>query len=197
MIKKIIFCASAMVLSFAPLKAAHDVIVEAKAAYFLPTNSRFRDIYGNGSGQYGAEVTCKIFRQLYGFASADFFNKKGKSVNFCSPTTVNIINLGIGLKYLFPFCVGDFYLGLGALPTRLHTTDCSPYVVKNRTKWGCGGIAKIGTYFNLPKSFVVDLFVDYSFVKIPFNCCSKLNLEGHSARANGASFGAGLGYRFN
>lgn len=196
MIKKIIVCL-ALVMSFVPLCARHDVIVEGKAAYFFPTNSRFRDIYGNGSGQYGAEVTFRLFRQLYGFTSADFFNKKGKSINFCNSTTVNIINVGIGLKYLVPFCVGDFYVGLGALPTRLHTTDCSPYVIKNRTKWGCGGIAKVGAYFDLPKSFVIDVFADYSFVKIPFNCCPKLNLAGHSAHANGLSVGAGVGYRFN
>lgn len=174
----------------------YDFIVEGKGAYFLPTDSKFSNIF-HGSGIYGAEVTGRIWKNLYAFASADFFNKRGKTVSFDTPTRINIINIGAGLKYLVPFFFGDFYIGLGALPTRLHTHDFSPYIIQKRTKWGCGGIAKVGTYFNLPASFVIDLFVDYSFVKIHFDGSSSLNIPSQSARLNGCWFGGGVGYRFN
>lgn len=197
MIMKKIMLYAALLTSTISLLQAHDIILEAKGAYFLPTNSKFRHIYGNGSGQYGLELTGKLFCHLYGFVSADFFYKKGKSINFCNKTKVDILNLALGLKYFVPFCVGDFYVGFGALPTLVHTKDCSPYVIKNRTKWGCGGIAKIGTYFNLPKSFIVDVFANYSFVKVPFKNCTNRVIESHAAHADGCSFGIGLGYRFN
>lgn len=174
----------------------HDIIIEGKGAYFLSTNSTFKNIYNNGGGIYGAELTAKIYDHWYGFISADFFSKKGKSIGLCSPTKVNIIDVGIGLKYLLPFEYGDFYIGLGALPTYLRTKDCSPYVVSKQKNWGCGGIAKAGAYINLPRSFIMDLFFDYSFVKMAPHCCSSRTIITHKAILNGCWFGVGLGYRF-
>jgi len=185
-----------MALSCMSLQA-HDVLIEAKGAYFLSTNHLFKDIYNNGGGRYGGELTVKLYKHLYGFASADFLSKRGRSIGCCSPTKVNLINLGLGLKYMIPFCYGDFYVGLGVLPTHLRTKDCSAFVIPKRSKWGCGGIGKIGTYFNLSPHVLVDIFVDYSFVKIPFKCRSNQPTQSHTANLSGCGFGAGFGYRFN
>lgn len=182
-------------LSLAPARA-YDVLLEFKGAYFLPTNTLFRKIY-NGSAIYGPELTAGCYKNLYGFVSVDYFSKQGRSIGLCSPTKMNMLNLGIGLKYLVPFCYGDFYVGLGALPTRLHVKDGSRYVIPCRTKWGCGGVAKVGAYFDLPKSFFVDLFFDYSFATIPFPCCPTAPVQSYNAKLNGCWFGVGLGYRFH
>lgn len=188
---------------------AHDILVEVDAAYFLSTNHTFRNIYNNGGGMYGGEVTFNLdwlercgleeclCDQLYGFVSADFLSKKGHSIGLCTPTKVNIANIGIGLKYLFPFCYGDWYLGLGVLPTHLKTRDCSPFVIPKRSKWGCGVIGKIGAIFDLNKSYFLDLYFDYSYTKIPFSCCPGAITQSRDANLSGCWFGAGLGYRFN
>lgn len=185
-------------IAFVSLKA-HDILIEAKAAYFLSTNHTFKKIYNHGGGIYGGEITCNLYgcENLYGFFSADFLSKKGNSIGLCTPTKVDIANLGFGLKYLFPFCYGDFYVGLGVLPTHLRTNDCSPYVIPKRSKWGCGGIAKMGAIFDLEKSYFLDVYFDYSFANVPFKCCQNQITQPRTAHLNGCWFGAGFGYRFN
>ncbi len=177
---------------------ARDVLLEFKGAYFYPTDSCVRDIYGKGGALYGPEVTFQLCQDQnwYGFASIDFFNKKGCSVGLCGQTKMSIMPVAVGVKYFVPFCYGDFYVGLGFQPARLKTENCSPDVIRNTSKWGFGGIAKVGSYFDLPCSCFLDVFLDYSFVKVGCEkyCGSVVPLK---ADISGVVFGAGLGYRFN
>ena len=133
----------------------------------------------------------------YGFVSTDFFSKYGHTCNFNTPTKINIASIGLGVKYFVPFSHGDFYLGLGVLPTHLSTFNDSPYVHFKTSKWGCGGIAKTGFYFDLPHNFLLDVFFNYSFVKVSFKWCRDGFTQFHKANLSGCWFGAGLGYRFN
>jgi opacity protein-like surface antigen len=179
--------------------AARDILLEFKAAYFLPTDSDMRHIYNNGGALYGPEVTFKLgdSANWYGFASIDYFQKNGRSLGLCDTTQVSLLPLGIGLKYMASYCGWrHFYVGLGFQPVYLKTENCSPFVIQKTSKWGFGGIAKIGAYFDLPKNFVIDLFFDYSFVKVDCSSCSDLVIP-VKADISGAIFGVGLGYRFN
>ena len=182
---------------------ARDVILEFKAAYFLPTDSVFKQIYHNGSALYGPEVTVQLCnnKNWYGFASIDYFQKKGHSIGLCDSTKVSLLPLGIGLKYFVPtFCDRfDFYLGLGFQPVYVRTKNCVECVSTKQSRWGFGGIAKAGTYWYLPHNFVIDLFVDYSFVKVGCkNSCQPCSgtIIPRKADISGAIFGLGLGYRF-
>lgn len=186
---KLIICLSAPLL-------ARDVLLEFKAAYFLFTDPCVKSIYGNGGALYGPEITFLLGKNWYGFASADFLSKKGHSVGLHNATKMDIVPLGVGLKYFVPFCYGDFYLGLGFQPVHLKTINCSPYVAEVTSKWGFGGIAKIGSYFDLPHNFFIDLFFDYSFVKVDCQKCAP-GVIPLKANLSGCIFGAGLGYRFN
>ena len=181
--------------------ACRDILLEFKGAYFLGTNSIFRKIYDHGGALYGPEVTFNLgcHENLYGFASIDVLQKHGRSIGLCSPTKVTLIPLGLGLKYLIPFCYGDFYVGLGIQPTYVRTKDCSPYVIPKNSKWGCGGIAKIGTFFDLPHNLLLDIFIDQSFVTVPFHKCKAPTgfVSPRKAKVSGTSFGVGFGYRFN
>ena len=91
------------------------------------------------------------------------------------------------------------YAGLGFQPISLQTNNHSPYVIQMTHEWGFGGIAKFGTYIDLPHNLVLDIFADYSFVKV-----NKLRTEfsvGYiqqtKANLSGFILGAGIGYRFN
>jgi len=182
--------------------SARDILLEFKGAYFLATEHLFREIYGNGGALYGPEVTFQLCDDdnWYGFASIDFFQKDGHSLGLCDATKARIMPLALGLKYFVPFCYGDFYIGLGFQPTHLKTINCSPFVAECTSQWGFGGIAKIGTYFDLPCNFLIDIFIDYSFVKV--DCNKKCQppagpVTSTKADISGVIFGAGLGYRFN
>jgi hypothetical protein len=199
MANKKYYVIGAMLFSFSSLQS-RDVLLEFKGAYFLPTDSVFKKIY-HGGALYGPEITVQLCcdANVYGFVSVDFLQKNGKSIGFNSPTKVRLIPLGVGLKYFVPFCFGDFYVGLGFQPTYLHTKDDSPLVIPKHSKWGFGGIAKIGSYFDLPHNFFIDLFIDYSFVKVPFHNTHAPTgpVVPRTANVSGAIFGAGVGYRFN
>jgi len=182
---------------------SRDVILEFKGAYFLPTHCDFRHIYHDGSGLYGAELTAQLCnnKYWYGFASIDYFRKKGHSLGLCSPTKVSLLPLAFGLKYFVPMLCecADFYLGLGFQPVHVSTTNCSKFVIEKQSRWGLGGIAKTGVYYYLPRNFLVDFFVDYSFVKV--DCKNKCHPRTgpvilRKANVSGAAFGVGVGYRF-
>jgi hypothetical protein len=198
---KLICAVLASGLSVIPMEA-RDIILEFKAAYFLPTDSDFRRLY-KGSALYGPELTVQIAncRNWYAFASLDYFQKKGRSCGFCSSTKVSLLPLGLGLKYFVPTCYekADFYVGLGFQPEWARTKDCSSFVIPRISRWGFGGIAKAGMYCHLPCNFLIDLFVDYSFVwASKGGSCKSCTGPVIPLKANlgGAIFGVGLGYRF-
>lgn len=179
---------------------SNDAILEFKGAGFFPANNTFKEIYGNG-GTYGAEGTFDLnFKNLYGFASINFLHAKGLSVGTCDATKANLIELGIGLKYLIPFYYGDFYAGLGLQPIRVATKDYSEFVNYKSTKWCLGAVTKLGVFFDLPRNFVCDLFFDYSFVRAKFTRTQSPTgyvQPNKKTCLSGAIFGLGLGYRFN
>lgn len=197
MLKALRYLCALLLLVHVPI-FCKDVLVEFKGAYFLPTDSCVRNIYGNGAALFGPEVTFRLSecRNWYGFTSVDFLIKKGSSVGLCNSTKMYMVPLAFGVKYFIPFCYGDFYAGLGFQPLHLTTINCTQFVVQNTSNWGFGGIAKIGTYINLPHNLLLDFFIDYSFVKIhPGNCCTGPVIP-LKANLSGAIFGVGLGYRF-
>ncbi len=175
-----------------------DLILEFKGAYFLPTNGTFRDNY-KGSGLYGPEFSFQLCndKRWYGFASIDYFQKKGRHLSLADSKKLKILFLAVGLKYFVPISdFAHFYVGLGFQPVYLRIKSQRAFVVAKQSFWAFGGIGKVGTYIDLPHNFLLNLFFDYSFAKT-----SKTNFYSNKmlpakAQINGAVFGAGLGYRF-
>jgi len=176
---------------------SHSIILEVKGSYFLPTNPTFQKIFQAGA-TFGPEATVRLYKQLYGFVSADFYNKDGAPLGLDSLKKVNVTNIGAGLKYFIPFYRGSLYAGLGILPTKLQLKDCAPNSPESQTTWGCGGIAKVGTYLYLPAGITLNLFFDYSFETIRWkNATDPLFAPLPSAHLSGYWFGAAIGLGFN
>lgn len=193
-----IFCATTLsLLSFASNLLATDVFLEGKAGYFRPTGEKFEEIYGGG-GIYGAELTCQLWKPLYLFGSADYFEKEGKSIGDGErkPTTIMIVPLAIGLKYLFRFENVDFYLGAAPTFTYIHFEDDSRFVIRKSAKWGYGAIAKAGALFNFKKHFFLDLFGDYSYLNARFHNTKDGEVIRPHIDLSSWSIGAGLGLRW-
>ena len=191
--KKIIACVFAcfMVTSL----TAYDLLLELKGAAFVPTSDVFKQIYDT-CGEFGIELTAgNLGHNLYAFTSIDFLTQNGATAELESPTKVVKVDFALGLKYLVPFSCGDFYVGLGVQPSRLFTRNEMTLPI-DQSQWSCGGIAKIGAFFDLPRSFFADIFIDYSFVNFK-------TLVGYSSdqfvttAVDGCLFGIGFGYRFN
>jgi hypothetical protein len=189
---------SAILIFFLSLHG-NDVIVEFKGAGFFPTDNVYRKIYGYG-GIYGPELTFNIGpKDWYAFASIQFLHQNGKSLGLDNPTKINLLALGVGLKYLIPFCYGNFYIGLGFQPVCIKTKDYSPFVIFKHKKWSFGGIGKSGLLFYLSHDFVFDIFLDYSFIQHQFKKSQAPTgfVQPRKTNVSGFIFGAGIGYYFN
>lgn len=81
---------------------ARDKILEFKGAYFLPTDSRFKDCY-KGSALYGPEFTFQLreHKNWYTFVSIDYFKQTGRLLSTCDSNTVRLLPLAVGIKYFF------------------------------------------------------------------------------------------------
>lgn len=169
-----------------------DILVEFKGSIFVPSNDLFHDVYGN-CGDFGVEITGNLLDRLYAFFSTDFIVKHGLTSELGSASQLNLVNMGVGLKYFVPFKHGDFYVGLGIEPTYLGMRNETLLGLFEQQSWVCGGIAKVGFIVDVGHSFFLDFFVDYSFAKADFNN----NAEQNTVYLNGALYGLGFGYRFN
>ncbi len=177
------------------LKPFH-ALLEAKAGYFYPTNPLFKKIY-SGGGIYGLEASFQPWKYLYPWVSGSYFSKSGNSSGGDTHTVITFFPIGYGLKYVVP-CQEhiDFYLGVGGLATYLRMQDRSPHVKRTTTNWGFGGIVKTGLLFNMSNSLFVDLYSDYSFIRVDFDSDEEDSVLRQDVSLSGFSFGVGLGYRF-
>lgn len=183
-------------LFFITSLSARDYILEFKGAGFFPTNDCFKDIYGKSGALWGPELTVQLCNEWYGFASIDYFQKKGKSIGLCDETKVKLVPMALGLKYMRSCECIDWYLGLGFQPAYISTNNCSEYVLTKQSRWGFGGVAKGGTYIDLSCNFVLDLFVGYSFVKTGCKKVCTQNVVPLKVNVSGVIVGGGIGYRF-
>lgn len=200
MMKLKLVCSALLVVAV-PL-TARNTILEFKGACQVPTNSTFRDIYGHAGALYGPELTVQLKedKPWHAFASFDYFRKNGHSIGLCEPTTVKLLQFALGLKYFKSVRDGkaDLYAGLAFEPVNMRTINCIQSVELRTSQWGFGGLAKIGAYYYLPRNFVFDFFIDYSFARVGSNDCNSCTgLQSVKANVSGAIFGIGLGYNFN
>lgn len=172
-----------------------DTLLEAKGAYFSPTDYRFRKIY-SGGGQYGAEITHSFWcPNLYLFGSVDNFYKKGSSIGASNDTSITLVPIALGLKYFYPIKCFDVYAGLGIVGTYMHTKDIAEPLRRNTKRWGVGGIAKAGVIYDVGCNIFLDLFTSYTYTEINFHNHGSL-VRRHNANLSGWAIGAGIGYRF-
>lgn len=176
------------------LLPAEDILIEAKGAYYRPSDHKFRHIYSD-SGIYGIEASYQAWNQLYAWSSVSCFYKSGHSIGQHHSTAITFVPFGIGLKYLFPINSVDLYVGAGLLGTYAHINNHSRYVSHSQHKWAPGGIVKVGALVNLTPRYFIDFFSDYSFIKMDFPKGDKRVIR-HEADLSGWSVGLGVGYRF-
>lgn len=169
-------------------------LAELRAAYFSPTGHKFRKIY-SGTGLYSAEVSCRTCHNWYSWASVGYTHKSGSSIGLHTKTDATLVPFALGLKYVYPVECLCPYLGAGVLGTYIHTHDHSSAVTQKISRWGIGAIAKSGVLITISRHLFLDLFVDYSFMRVDFNRHHN-HVTPHSADLSGASTGIGVGCRF-
>lgn len=174
---------------------AWEVMLEGKAANLRPTSSNFREIYGNG-GIYGGEVTVPVWRNFALFGSASYYSKDGHSTAEHHKTKLELIPIGIGVKYFIPFDCYDFYLGAGIDILLLKTHDKAEHVRKHISKSGVGGLFKGGVVYDISENVFFDLFAEYSLKEFSGEGNHDERVYSIKADISNWRLGIGIGYRF-
>jgi hypothetical protein len=180
--KTIFFVVFFMIISVAVSTASTRIV--AKAKYFMPSEQAFKDIYGSGT-MYGGEIDIGIWQNFELCISGQSFTKKGELTFTEEETTLKILPVGIGIKYVHP--VGgtvEIYGGIGINYYSYKEENPIGSVSTNKT----GYFGTIGTYVKVVDGLFIDLFLDYSYCKI--------KPEELSVNIGGLGIGAGIGYEF-
>jgi hypothetical protein len=170
--------------------------LEAKAGYFNFTDSKMRKVYNRGGFDFQVSTSIPIAKRLEIYGSVEYLERHGRSLHEHEKTSIWEVPLSLGLK---PVAVisprVQAYITLGPRYVFLHQHNKSNFVDKNVSRSGFGGFANAGFNFFLRKHVFLDLFAEYSFVKMHVHP-HKTNVYGRSTQVGGYVFGAGLGYAF-
>lgn len=195
MVKKLFSFVAFSFLSLSQLDCSCDFLTEAKASYYYFTSSRTREVY-TGSGLYSIELSLETWSDLYAWLSAGYLHASGRTKADNHKTTLQMVPLNFGIKYMPCWEKYHPYVGLGLSATYMHTEDDSPYVIQNNDKWGVGVIGKLGFLAYMTECMFLDLFMDYTYVKVCFNKTPPEFVVRRDADLSGIAFGAGIGWNF-
>jgi hypothetical protein len=175
--------------------AAFEALTEARVAYFIPTDAQFRHNFGEDGIISSVEASFNAGYNFWPWANISYYgNAAHPDVGGGKKSHIYFIPIGAGLKYLYSFERFAVYGGLGVLPSYVHIENNSPLLVQTQEKWGCGGVAKVGLTANGLWNCFLDLFAEYSYIKIPFSNSPDLVL--HPANLSNFAIGGGIGYHF-
>lgn len=181
------------VLFFIPLVAGSvENTIEIRGAALYHSSKLFREIYGKIGTDYQVQFATRFCDfELWG--NIDGFAKSGKSVGFADSTHIHVVNLSVGLSYLYKMnCQLTLYLGAGpcfaGIWMKNKLTNHSHETVD---KTAFGSLFKAGLYYNITDWFFIDIFVDYVYQPVHFN-----HKRHHSIDIGGLKPGVGLGINF-
>jgi hypothetical protein len=173
------------------------VYIEGGVGLFYPTSALFRQIYSVGP-LYNIELDVQPYKGLVVWTNVSVFPSSGYSVGRNNPTSIIMVPIGVGLKYLFPL-LRKFrpYLGAGVVPTYFSIdNDNSPYVSKRNQGWGCGGVVKSGVLAYIGNRFFIDVFLNYNYIKTRLHNSPSPPVTTYPINASNVTFGADLSYHF-
>lgn len=181
-------------LGFASLSYSHEF--EARVAYFTPVNSRIKKNYGNDGVEYAIEATTPLKPYLMPLRRYDLFGNIGYyRLDSREHSRMQTWTLVAGLKRYYgaidACCRPYLGVGWGAVHIDLHN---NALFKKQSSQWGHAFLAKSGIKFNMPYSFILDLFVDYSYHK--YRSKRDVDHEEHNVNTGAWIAGLGLGYQY-
>ena len=206
---------AALLVPFLPIMAwdcceSLDISVEGRVAYFHPSSSKVRRIYGDGWADYQLEISKGVYENLRIWAGVNGFSRGGESKGFHHHhTRLQLIPINFGLKYYIPFCTDfNFYLSGAASYSFLRIKDNSHYVHEHTHKNGWGGLVQAGITYDFWRCAYVNLFAEGFFQEFDFhnshgssgygsyNSSSSRFIKRHKLDMSGYKLGVGIGYTF-
>ncbi|MDW7759899.1 MAG: outer membrane beta-barrel protein [Acidobacteriota bacterium] len=181
-ILKFAFCVCLLLVVSAP--AASDTFsIQARGAYFIPSEAVFKDIY-DGGVVYGGEISLKISGGLSLWAGGSYFNKSGVLTFTEESTTLQLIPIFGGLQYKMNLSRISPYVGAG-VGYVLYKEENPIGKVEDG---GLGFIGKAGVQVMIAGPLFLDVQASYSVCRV---------IPGDiEADLGGLKAGLGLGLQF-
>lgn len=172
------------------------VTLEAKAAYFIFSNNKMREIYDNGGYQLQLSGSYPLIDIWHLYGSVGFIGASGKSLHFKEKTKFYQIPIDIGIKPILNIasCL-NWTMAFGPRFFYAHQRNHSEFVPKNVRKSNVGMFVNTGIDFTPARNCHFTLFGEYSYQPI-HPSSSKHGTHSRTIQVGGFSLGAGFGYTF-
>lgn len=171
-------------------------ILEAKAGYFFFTDHKLKKVYDQGGLDLQIAASYPIWRWFQIYLSAEFFERKGRSLHFHERTRVWGWPVSLGIKTVATMsCWAQYYFTIGPRYFYFHVHNNSSHVDRELNHSAVGGFIGTGFDFFLTKHLVIDIFGEYSYCRTHFHG-HKDHVYGEDRQIGGFTFGGGLGYAF-
>ena len=129
-------------------------------SYFLPTEERFKTVYGNGL-MFDGELTFAIFKGVEVWVGVSSLSKKGELTFTKEETKLKIMPLKGGLKYRILKGKFNLYAGGGVGYHQLKETN----PIGEVSKGGLGYLVKMGGFFDIGGG-LFEIFTEYSYCRL-------------------------------
>ncbi len=172
-----------LVIAVAGTARAEGLSIEARGAYFSPTDKAFREIYGYGIS-WGGEISLSLSGRMDVWAGGDYYSKVGKLGLTEEATKIRIAPLAAGVKFYLSRARLRPYIGAGAAYFQYKETNDIGTIEKGDV----GLVGRAGFLVMLGPTFFMD-------VQAGWSTCSVQPAE-VKANLGGLSVGLGLGFEF-
>jgi hypothetical protein len=180
--KKLALLVTAALL-LAGVAEAAAVRIKIKAGYLYPQDKMFRDIYGGGI-TYGLEMSTFVSRNFEMWIEGGYFSKAGRLTYTEEKTTLRIVPVGGGVRYLFSAGRWKFQTGLGLGYFFFREANVLGTVLAGKL----GLVGTIGSCFALSERVLIDAWARYSYYQ--------MKPEDLKFNVGGIEAGVGLAYQF-
>jgi hypothetical protein len=177
------------------------VSIEADASAFFPTNHTVRNVYGNVWQNYGItfdhiQPFSGTFQPISFFGQVNYLFSHGCSEGGNQPTHIQLVPITFGLKWIQNIHNNvELYMGIAPRYYFMAIDNNSSYVPNHQNNNGCGAYITAGSFFYPIKNCMINLFLDYSYMKFKAPCSTSY-YESFSTNVSGFSLGGGIGWHF-
>ena len=158
--KRLLFGLVFMLLTVGFISAG-TFTIEVKGGYFFPSDSYFKEIYGEGI-TYGAEIGANLLPWAGLWAGGDYFSGRGKMTFTGEDTRLQIIPVYGGIKFFLPNSNLSPYIGGGI--GYFMFQESTP--VADVNDGDIGYIGQIGVLVKVWDRFFLDIKGSYTFCEV-------------------------------
>lgn len=142
------------------IKKEGKFLIELSGGYFLPSDQRFKSVYGNGT-YFGGEISVALMKGIGIWGGAHYLTKKGKSTFSGRDTKLKLSPIYGGMIFKVPEARVSPYASIGIGYFKYKEESALGTVDKG----DIGFIGQIGCLFKIIRPIFIDIKGSYSYCK--------------------------------